>query len=177
MVKLFILLFVVFFSKIEYLSAQNATESSELSDELPSYDYFLCAYQKTNFDFTLRTQIGFYEKSVDKIIDYAKLFPLQECLSTRFKTFTISINKNVFEKYLFVPNGLNDFYQGIIDMTDSYVFATAYLETLKITKKGQLPKVGDIQVLPGGYAKQFTATGKWEDYNIRPFLEKLNWDE
>ena len=130
------------------------------------YNYFFCNYRELKTLETDRTLYGEYPKSVDTKIFYYN--------NTFFNYCFFKITKQFLKKYPTETTAASDFLYGAMYMTDIYALATYNLEALKVTGKGHKPEIGEIHILPGGYAKKFTASGEWEDYNITPILEKLN---
>jgi len=120
------------------------------------YSYFSCNYQIIKKSETERALDGKYQKSVTDLMTAKNKIPPNNCF---FK-----VTKKILKKYSTETTSANDFLYGAMYMTNIYALAAHNFEALKVTGKGHKPEVGEIHVLPGGYAKEFTASGKWEEY-------------
>jgi len=165
MKKIFILSLFLNISHFGIVSA-SSDRIIDNPDTYAAYSYFFCNYESLKTLETDRNLYGKYQKSVADKMWYHTNAPSNYCY--------IRVNKYLLKKYSADGKELNSFIKGVIDMTDTYALAAYNLEALKITGKGRKLKAGDIHVLPGGYAKQFTDTGKWIDIDIKPTLQKLN---
>jgi len=168
MIKYIIISTIVFFNLINIVSASEDTNLNNKRITIIT-PFISCQMRSIQSSMFLSSFTGLYEDATWKITRTASLKIDSDCSKTSF----VSYQKLLAQKQ--DPSSFNDFLIGLTDMFDIFTSVKTNAQAFKVNGNGRKPKIGEIHILPGGYKKIYTKSGKWktltsEEYNYRSIV-------